>query len=106
MPRRSASFFIAGGEELLVELHEHVLARLAVVEALRAKPHALVEALQVARLVLKSELPEVPAQRIQRLRHRVPARKIVLLEQRLEYGPRENVLRHHLDGAAGGDRTR
>ena len=92
------------GEELLVELHQHALARLAVVEAAGAHADAFVEALQVPRLVLQPELPEIPPQGVQGLGHRVAQGKVVPLEQRLEDRPRQDVLRHHFHGVVAGDR--
>ena len=59
------------GEELLVEFHQHVLPRFAVVEATGAHTHAFVEALQIPRFVLQPELPEILPQGVQRLRHLV-----------------------------------
>ena len=90
-----------GREELLVELHQHALARGRVVEAARPQPHALVEAFEVAGLVLQPELPEVAPQRVERAGHRVAAGEVVALEQRLEHRARQDVLRHHVDGAPG-----
>ena len=92
------------GEELLVELHQHVLARVAVVEAPGTKPHAFVEAFQIPRFVLETELSEIPTQGVQRLRHRVAGSEIVMLEQRLEDRPRQDVLCHHFDGVVPTDR--
>ena len=63
------------GEELLVEFHQHVLARFAVVEAAGAHTHAFVEALQIPRFVLQPELPEILPQGVQRPRTGFPAAK-------------------------------
>ena len=80
-----------------------MLTRLAVVEATRSKPHALVEALEITRFVLEPELTKVTAQRVQRLGHRIATREVVSLEQRLEDRPRQDVLRHHVDSVPSVD---
>ena len=75
-----------------------------VVEATGAHAHAFVEALQIPRLVLQPELPEILPQGVQRPRHRVSGGEIVMLEQRLEDRSRQDVLRHHFDGVVAGNR--
>ena len=96
--------FHRAGEKALVELHQDALARGAVAEAAGAEPHAFVEAPEVAGFVLEAELAEIAAQFVEGLRHGVAAREVVSLEQRLEYGPRDDVLRHHVDGGGAGYR--
>ena len=86
------------GEEFLVKLHQHALPGCAVVEALGAAAHAFVEALEVARFVLQAGLLEIAAQGVERPRHRVVSGEVVMLEQRLEDGPREDVLGDHGHG--------
>ena len=64
------------GEELLVEFHQHVLARFAVVKASGAHTDALVEVLQIPCFILQTEFPEILSQGVQRPRHRgFPAAK-------------------------------
>ena len=91
-------------EELLVQFHQNPLARFAVVETPSSLPHTLVESIQIARLVLETKLGEVLVQRVQRPCDRIGCREIVLFKQRFEYGPRQDVLRHHVDGAVSHDR--
>ena len=92
-----------GGEELLIELHQHPLAGGAVVQPLGATADALVEALQIPHLVLQAEFAEVPPQGVQGLRHRVGGGEVVVFEQRLEHRAGEDVLGHHLHGVGAAD---
>ena len=92
-------------EELLVELHQHALPGFGIVEPGSALPDARVERLEVADLVLEAELAEVPPKLVERPGHRVAGGEVVVLEQRLEDGPGEAVLRHHLDGVFASDRV-
>ena len=86
-----------GRKELLVQLHQYALPRFGIVQAARPESYAFVEALQVPRFVFKSEFPKIRPQRVQGLRHRIGLRKIVLLEERLENRPGQDVLRHHFN---------
>ena len=93
-----------GREELLVQLHQDVLAGRTVVETPGSQPHALVESLKVAGLVLEPELTEVAAQHVKRFGHRIGPGEVIPLEQSLEDWARQDVLRHHFDGAVARDR--
>ena len=83
------------GEELLVKLHQHPLPGFAVVQALCPQANAAVEGLEIPSLVLQTELLEVPRQAVERPGHRVAAGEVVVLEQGLEHGPRQQVLGQH-----------
>ena len=73
-----------GGEDLLVEFHQHVLARFVAVEAAGVLADAFMEGLRVADLVIEAALPEILPQRIRCPGHRIGGGEVVVLEQRFE----------------------
>ena len=91
-------------KERLVQLQQHLLARLRVIETPRPPLHVLVERLEFPCLALKPELTEIVCQRIQGPRNGVATDEVVALEQNFKHRPCQDVLRHHCDSVHLGDR--
>ena len=82
-------------EETLVELEQHLLPGLWVVQGLGAFAHCLVKRFQLARFVPQPLGFQQLYQPVQGARDGVAAHKVVIGEQRLEDRPRDQVLGHH-----------
>ncbi len=90
-------------EELVVELLDDFLPARRALDPFGAQLHAGIELLQRVGFLVEVVLMQGVEHLLHGPRHRVVAGKAVLLEQRLEHWPRDEMLRQHLDDLGIGD---